>query len=188
MSCNYGLQVDNAFCRAAGPLHVYTQLCSLDSVVCPASQHRYCFNSFKDRADWLINLDVDEFYFSRTYPTFQSLVRAAERGKFDAMGLPWYMFGASGYRLRPSKPFNLSIATYHRRSRHCVHDSVNTTYFGRKNGKFLVRSPCFRTLPSPHEMSLHRGCRIFAPKVCVTRLTPNESLTLTTEEGVRVWP
>eukprot|EP00668_Euglena_longa_P012539 GGOE01014994.1.p1 GENE.GGOE01014994.1~~GGOE01014994.1.p1 ORF type:complete len:400 (-),score=110.70 GGOE01014994.1:163-1362(-) len=124
---------------------------------------RFCFNRFKGVAEWLLNLDVDEFYFSARYPTFPCLVAAAERNATGAVALPWVMFGSSGYEKRPDFPHRLTIEVYHRRAAICIHDSFNTTFFGRLNGKFLVSSRCFRTLPSPHQLTVFAGCNVTRP-------------------------
>eukprot|EP01004_Peranema_trichophorum_P005443 NODE_4303_length_1191_cov_35.690075_g3798_i0.p1 GENE.NODE_4303_length_1191_cov_35.690075_g3798_i0~~NODE_4303_length_1191_cov_35.690075_g3798_i0.p1 ORF type:complete len:382 (+),score=66.43 NODE_4303_length_1191_cov_35.690075_g3798_i0:43-1146(+) len=101
---------------------------------------RFCIQRFIKRSKWMINLDVDEY---------------AEKNNVQSLPLAWYMFGSSGYESRPPL---LTIEAYHRRSKFLVHDPKTTTYFARKNGKYIFKTKCYQELMSPHELVIVDGC------------------------------
>eukprot|EP01006_Ploeotia_vitrea_P014422 TRINITY_DN3895_c0_g1_i1.p1 TRINITY_DN3895_c0_g1~~TRINITY_DN3895_c0_g1_i1.p1 ORF type:complete len:491 (-),score=8.86 TRINITY_DN3895_c0_g1_i1:18-1418(-) len=115
-----------------------------------------CIKSYKYRTKYMIDIDVDEFYYSETYPHLQSLTAHLSTTEFDAFPIPWYLFGSSGYEKRPKE---LTIKAYHRRTDELVHDGDSTRWFDRRNGKFVFKAECFKKLPNPHQLEVWPKCK-----------------------------
>lgn len=60
------------------------------------------FNEFKDKTEWLIICDLDEFVYSRRkYSSIAAFLKSLSN-KVGMVQIPWKMFGSSGYIEQPA--------------------------------------------------------------------------------------